>query len=154
MGNIPLAAILYGEGVAFAGVMAFIFSDLIVLPVLKINARYYGWKMALYIALMLFVCLVMASLLMHYGLLAFDLLPNASNWSSPAEQKFFTLNYGMVLNIVFLALTVLLIILWWRAKGNSHSRHEHGASLGEKIMNGLCVLSGLWLIGGLVLYSA
>jgi uncharacterized membrane protein YraQ (UPF0718 family) len=47
MGNIPLAAVLYGNGVAFAGIMAFIFSDLVVLPVLRINAQYYGWRMAL-----------------------------------------------------------------------------------------------------------
>ncbi|SER48197.1 hypothetical protein SAMN05421690_103013 [Nitrosomonas sp. Nm51] len=49
MGNIPLAAVLYGNGVRFAGVMAFIFSDLVVLPVLRIQAKYYGWKMAMYI---------------------------------------------------------------------------------------------------------
>ncbi|HKK23013.1 MAG TPA: permease, partial [Pseudohaliea sp.] len=48
MGNIPLAAVLYDNGVSFAGIMAFIFSDLVVLPVLRIQARYYGWPMALY----------------------------------------------------------------------------------------------------------
>ena len=154
MGNIPLAAILYGEGVAFAGVMAFIFSDLIVLPVLKINARYYGWKMALYIALMLFVCLVAASLLMHYGLLAFDLLPNASNWSSPAEQEFFQLNYGLVLNGLFLAVSAVLMILWSRSKSDDHSHHDHSTSVGDKLMNGLCVMSGLWLVGGLFVHYA
>ena len=67
MGNIPLAALLYDRGVSFAGVMAFIFSDLVVLPVLRINAEYYGWKMALYIMGMLLTCLVATSLLMHYG---------------------------------------------------------------------------------------
>lgn len=49
MGNIPLAAVLYGNGVSFGGVMAFIFSDLVVFPVIRVNAKYYGWKMALYI---------------------------------------------------------------------------------------------------------
>lgn len=39
MGNIPLAALLFGKGVSFAGVMAFIFSDLVVFPVLRINAK-------------------------------------------------------------------------------------------------------------------
>lgn len=43
MGNIPLASLLYKNGVSFAGVMAFIFSDLVVFPVLRINAKYYGW---------------------------------------------------------------------------------------------------------------
>lgn len=49
MGNIPLAAILFDNGVSFAGVIAFIFSDLVVFPVIRVNAKYYGWKLALYI---------------------------------------------------------------------------------------------------------
>ena len=96
MGNIPLAAVLFGEGVAFAGVMAFIFSDLIVLPVVKINARYYGWKMALYITLMLFTCLVAASLAMHYGLLA-RLIYCRMRRSGPLRQNNSTLSWTMVL---------------------------------------------------------
>ncbi|MDF9798753.1 uncharacterized membrane protein YraQ (UPF0718 family) [Catalinimonas alkaloidigena] len=40
MGNIPLASLLYSNGVSFAGIMAFIFSDLVVFPVLRINAKY------------------------------------------------------------------------------------------------------------------
>ncbi|RWU09349.1 permease [Pseudidiomarina gelatinasegens] len=156
MGNIPLAAVLFGEGVAFAGVMAFIFSDLIVLPVLKINARYYGWKMALYIAMMLFVCLVAASLVMHYGLVAFDLLPDASQWTSPAEQEHFQLNYGFVLNLIFLALSAVMIVFWRQAQqASEHDHHDHDhseSSLSDKIMAGLCVLSAVWLIGGTVVY--
>lgn len=50
MGNIPLASVLFASGVSFAGIMASIFSDLIVFPVVRIHAEYYGWKMALYIA--------------------------------------------------------------------------------------------------------
>ncbi len=156
MGNIPLAAVLFGEGVAFAGVMAFIFSDLIVLPVLKINARYYGWKMALYIALMLFICLVAASLAMHYGLLAFDALPDASQWSSPAKQEHFKLNYGFVLNVIFLLLSAVMVVLW-RKKQKEHEHHHHhdhgGSSVGDKVMNALCVVSVLWLAGGMIAYT-
>ncbi|MCB1842458.1 MAG: permease, partial [Halioglobus sp.] len=67
MGNIPLAAVLYGNGVSFAGIMAFIFSDLVALPVLRIQARYYGWRMALYITAVFLVILIVAALIMHYG---------------------------------------------------------------------------------------
>jgi hypothetical protein len=156
MGNIPLAAVLFGEGVAFAGVMAFIFSDLIVLPVLKINARYYGWKMALYITLMLFTCLVAASLVMHYGLFAFDLLPDASQWSSPAEQEHFKLDYGFVLNMIFLLLSAVMIVLW-RKKQKEHEHHHHhdhggSSSVSEKVMTGLCGVSLFWLLGGMTIY--
>ena len=79
------------------------------LPVLRINARYYGWKMSLYIALMLFVSLVAASLVMHYSLLSFDALPTAENWDAPTDRAHFELNYGFVLNIIFLSFAALLV---------------------------------------------
>src|SRR6266545_6460271 len=46
IGNVPLAAVLWNGGISFGGVVAFIFADLIVLPVLDIYRRYYGWRMA------------------------------------------------------------------------------------------------------------
>lgn len=156
MGNIPLAAVLFGEGVAFAGVMAFIFSDLVVLPVLRINAQYYGWKMALYIAAMLFTCLVIASLLMHYGLAAFDVLPDASAVNDIAERDHFKLNYGFYLNVVGLLVTGVLLYLRWRHQQQEHDGHDHNhdhgsASLGTKVMLGLSVLAALWLVAGVLL---
>jgi len=77
MGNIPLAAVLYGNGVAFAGIMAFIFSDLVVIPVLRINAKYYGWKMALYILAVFLLVLVATAIVLHYGFDLLSLLPSA-----------------------------------------------------------------------------
>ncbi len=68
MGNIPLAAVLYSNGVSFAGVMAFIFSDLVVFPVLRIQAKYYGWKMAVYILLIFLAVLTVSALILHYGM--------------------------------------------------------------------------------------
>jgi uncharacterized membrane protein YraQ (UPF0718 family) len=56
------------QKVSFAGVMAFIFSDLVVLPVLRINAAYYGWKMSLYILLLLLSGLVVVSVILHYAM--------------------------------------------------------------------------------------
>ena len=46
VGNIPLAAVLWNGGISFGGVIAFIFADLIVLPILNIYRKYYGLKMA------------------------------------------------------------------------------------------------------------
>ncbi|RUO65403.1 hypothetical protein SAMN06297229_1195 [Pseudidiomarina planktonica] len=156
MGNIPLAAVLFGEGVAFAGVMAFIFSDLVVLPVIRINARYYGWKMALYITGMLFVCLVGAAIIMHYGLVALDMLPDPSAWSSPAEQQHFQLNYGFVLNIILLLLSAPLIYMWWKQRqGHEHHDHDHGggSSWKDKLMNSLSLIAVIWLTGGLLSHA-
>ena len=86
MGNILLAALLYDRGVIFAGVMAFIFSDLVVLPVLRINAEYYGWKIELYIMGLLLSCLVITSLLMHYGFQLWGLLPDSSRGKAITDK--------------------------------------------------------------------
>lgn len=150
MGNIPLAAVLYGQGVAFAGVMAFIFSDMVVLPVLRINAKYYGWKMALFILMMLFTCLVMTSLLLHYGFQVFDLLPNPQNWSSPAEQDHFKLNYNFFLNIGFLLISAYLFLIWRNTQSSHHHDHNKTMSWTDIVMNSLTILSGVWLAGGVL----
>ena len=152
MGNIPLAAVLFGEGVAFAGVMAFIFSDLVVLPVLRINAQYYGWKMALYILLLLFTCLIATSLLLHYGLQLFDWLPDRSQWTSPAERDHFQLNYQFWLNLLFGLASLWMVVGWKRQQqDHKHHGHHHHHGGGQPIMNSLCVLALIWLTGGLIL---
>ena len=150
MGNIPLAAVLFGEGVAFAGVMAFIFSDLIVLPVLRINAQYYGWKMALYIMLMLFTCLIATSLLMHYGLQLFNSLPDQSQWSSPADRDHFQLNYQFWLNVISIVASVWMLLKWKRQNEDS-KHHHHGGGSSQPIINSLCVIAVIWLVLGVVL---
>ena len=108
MGNIPLAALLFGKGVSFAGVMAFIFSDLVVFPVLRINAKYYGWKMALFILFLLFSSLVATSLILHYGLFAMDMLPDGSG-TQIMDKEHFKLNYTFYLNIAFLIISGILV---------------------------------------------
>jgi uncharacterized membrane protein YraQ (UPF0718 family) len=157
MGNIPLAAVLFSEGVAFAGVMAFIFSDLIVLPVLRINAAYYGWKMALYILGIMLVGIVTVSLTMHYSLALFGLLPDFGSQLSISDREFFQWNYQSILNILFLAATAVLLWFYYRARtqpsdhGDHHDHdHDHGgASLTDKVLRVLVVIALVWLTGGL-----
>ena len=47
IGNVPLAAVLWNGGISFGGVVAFIFADLLILPILNIYRKYYGIKMML-----------------------------------------------------------------------------------------------------------
>ena len=154
MGNIPLAALLYSKGVSFAGVMAFIFSDLVVFPVLRINARYYGWKMALFILFLLFVSLVVASLLLHYGLDITGLLPAPSH-TDITTREFFQLDYTFWFNIFFLLLSAVLVYLGYFRKSKSMMQHGEMAPkspLIEKIMSLLAYASYAWLLAGIVLY--
>lgn len=149
MGNIPLAAVLFGQGVTFAGVMAFIFSDLVVLPVLRINAQYYGWKMALYILLMMFVAIVVTALSMHYALALFDALPSSDGAIDPGQRDFFKVNYQLFLNIGFLVLSAVLLYFYYRMKKQQGDSSGSSMTLSDKIMLTLSGLALLWLVGGL-----
>ncbi|WP_421870948.1 permease [Marinoscillum sp.] len=151
MGNIPLAALLYDNGVSFAGVMAFIFSDLVVLPVLRINAKYYGWKMSLFILLLLFSSLIATSLMLHYGLDFLEMLPTSAT-NSITEQNHFQWDYTTFMNFGFLILSGILIYL---GKTGGHAGHHHEMApkspLTEKILKVLALISYGWLSIGLML---
>ena len=65
VGNVPLAAVLWSGGISFAGVIAFIFADLIVLPIIQIYRKYYGNAYALRIVALMFVTIVLAALIVE-----------------------------------------------------------------------------------------
>jgi uncharacterized membrane protein YraQ (UPF0718 family) len=146
MGNIPLAAILFNNGVSFGGIMAFIFSDLVVFPVIRINAKYYGWKMALYILGLLFASLIITSLVLHYGFSLFNILPDSS--VKVTESDRFAIDYTFFLNIAFLAITGLLF--WLKSMGKSSHHHGGCQSIIEKVIFVLAIAAYIWLIGGLI----
>ena len=152
MGNIPLAALLFGKGVSFAGVMAFIFSDLVVFPVLRINAKYYGWKMALLILSLLFTALIGTSLILHYSLDAFRWLPDISS-ANIADQDHFQFNYTFFINIGFLLISGVLVYLGFFSKQKDISYMKEMAPkspLLEKVLKYLAFISYIWLLGGIL----
>lgn len=152
MGNIPLAALLFGKGISFAGIMAFIFSDLVVFPVLRINAKYYGWKMSLFILFLLFTSLIATSLLLHYGLQVADLLPDP-NGASIVEEEHFKLNYTFFFNLTFLAISGILIYLGF-FKGKEVMHHKEMAPKSktmETVLKWLALTSYIWLAAGLII---
>src|SRR6188508_1203449 len=75
VGNVPLAAVLWSGGIGFAGVMAFIFADLIVLPIVLAYRKYYGTAFALRITALMFVTMVIAALAVDGLFSALDLIP-------------------------------------------------------------------------------
>lgn len=152
MGNIPLAALLFGKGISFAGVMAFIFSDLVVFPVLRINAKYYGWKMSLFIVFLLFTALIGASLTLHYTFDLFSILPDPSQVKIQ-DQEFFKVNYTLFLNLGFLAISGYLIYLgFFKKKDVEHdmSKMAPKSQLLETVLKYVAFACYIWLTGGLV----
>jgi YHS domain-containing protein len=112
IGNVPLAAVLWSGGISFAGVMAFIFADLIVLPIVAIYRKYYGLSFALRITALMFVTVVIAALVVDGLFSAAGIVPD----SRPSRADIFgsvELDYKLVFNVfgllVFGALFYLTI---------------------------------------------
>ncbi len=110
VGNVPLAAVLWSGGIGFAGVIAFIFADLIVLPIVAAYIKYYGREFALRITALMFVTIVVAALLVDglFGLAG--LIPD----TRPSRADIFgsvELDYKLVLNVLGLAIFAALFYL-------------------------------------------
>ncbi|QYA25316.1 permease [Gramella sp. MT6] len=151
MGNIPLAALLFGKGVSFAGVMAFIFSDLVVFPILRINAKYYGWKMSFFILFLLFTSLIGASLALHYGFNLFNLLPDPSS-VKVQDSEYFKIDYTFWLNMAFLAISGFLVYLGFFKRDDVMFMKEMApkSKALENTLKYLAFACYLWLAGGLI----
>jgi uncharacterized membrane protein YraQ (UPF0718 family) len=109
VGNIPLAAVLWNGGISFGGVIAFIFADLIVLPILNIYRKYYGLKMASFLFATFYISMAVAALIAELVFLAVGLVP--SEHHAKVVEASISWNYTTWLNIVFLILAALLL---WR----------------------------------------
>jgi uncharacterized membrane protein YraQ (UPF0718 family)/YHS domain-containing protein len=112
IGNIPLAAVLWSGGISFAGVLAFIFADLIVLPIIIAYRKYYGTAFALRITALMFVVMVISALIVDVFFGLFDLIPS----DRPSTDEIFgsiEVNYKLVLNaaalVVFAALMYITL---------------------------------------------
>ncbi|MDX1682052.1 MAG: permease [Phycisphaeraceae bacterium] len=121
MGNIPLATVLAAGGVTFGGIMAFIYADLMVPPLVKVNARYYGWRVAIYLAGVMYVSMVTTALLLHYGLLMMEI--DVSSTRRMDEVTRFKLDYTFWMNVV--AVGVVGLMLWLRSRGGEESGDDH-----------------------------
>src|SRR6516162_461290 len=109
VGNIPLAAVLWNNGISFGGVIAFIFADLIVLPILDIYRKYYGLKMTAFVLAAFYAAMAVAALIVEALFGALGLIPEERK--AQVVEASVTWNYTTLLNVAFLALAALLI---WR----------------------------------------
>jgi uncharacterized membrane protein YraQ (UPF0718 family) len=109
VGNIPLAAVLWNGGISFGGVIAFIFADLIVLPVLNIYRKYYGLKMAGFLFVTFYAAMASAALIVELVFDVLGLVPAERN--GRVAEASVTWNYTTWLNIALLLVGGLLV---WR----------------------------------------
>jgi len=103
VGNVPLAAVLWSGGISFAGVLAFLFADLIVLPIIAIYRKYYGTAFALRIVALMFVTMVIAALIVDGLFSAAGLIPTGPRPSRGDIFGTLAVNYKLLLNVLGLA---------------------------------------------------
>ena len=115
VGNVPLAAVLWNGGISFGGVVAFLFADLIVLPIIKIYRKYYGMRMAAVLLGVFYGAMAAAGYIVEllFGLAGLVPQHRGAQVMKAAVQW----NYTTVLNILFLALSAVLVWRFLRTGG-------------------------------------
>jgi uncharacterized membrane protein YraQ (UPF0718 family) len=110
VGNIPLAAVLWSGGIGFGGVIAFVFADLLVLPIVIVYRKYYGPRYATRIVALMFVTIVIAALIVDGLFSLTGLIPHAR----PTRADVFgevRANYKLVLNVLATVIFAALLAL-------------------------------------------
>jgi uncharacterized membrane protein YraQ (UPF0718 family) len=131
VGNVPLAVVLWKGGISFGGVVAFIFADLIIAPILNIYRKYYGARMALYLLGTFYAAMAAAGYVVELVFGGLGLIPDPARAKIPDQGV--SWDYTSWLNIVFLILAAALIIRFVRTggvamlrmMGGSPDSHEH-----------------------------
>jgi len=116
VGNVPLAAVLWSGGIGFGGVVAFLFADLIVIPIALAYRKYYGDAFALRIVALMFVTIVLAALIVDgvFGLVG--LVPTGPRPTRTDVFGSVGLNYKLVLNVI--ATAIFLALFWLSRRGS------------------------------------
>ena len=128
IGNIPMAAVLWAGGAGFGGILAFIYADLIVIPLLDVYRRYFGWRMAAYLFAIFYATMAISALIVDLVFNALSLVP-ARDPNLTARITHFAFNYTFWLNVVFGALAIYLFWVNHRhpmQHGQGHPGHAHG----------------------------
>ncbi|BBA95360.1 putative permease [Actinacidiphila reveromycinica] len=125
IGNVPLAVVLWKGGISFGGVVAFIFADLLILPILNIYRKYYGARMTLFVLWTFYGSMVVAGYVVELLFGGLGLVPDQADAKVPTEGVRW--NYTTYLNIAFLLLAAVLLVRFLRTGGGEMLRMMGGA---------------------------
>jgi uncharacterized protein len=109
IGNVPLAAVLWGGGISFSGVIAFLYADLIIVPIVVAYRKYYGGRAAALLTGVMFGAMVVAALAVDGLFSLFGLVPAHRPTIASVAERPVTWNYTSWLDIVFAVVFVVLI---------------------------------------------
>ena len=121
VGNIPLAAVLWNGGISFGGVIAFIYADLIVLPIINIYRKYYGWKATAFVVGIFYFAMAAAALIIESVFRILGLIPQGRK--AQVVEASISFNYTTVLNVIFLLMAGFLVIRFLKTGGPKMLAH-------------------------------
>jgi uncharacterized protein len=130
IGNVPLAAVLWNGGISYGGVLAFIFADLIILPILNIYRKYYGRRMAAFLLVTFYATMATAGLIVDVIFKLVGIEPTGVRHAKVTDAGV-SWNYTTVLNIVFLLLAAVLVARYFRKGGGLAMLRMMSAPPGE-----------------------
>ncbi|MFI6356351.1 permease [Streptomyces sp. NPDC050743] len=144
IGNVPLAVVLWKGGISFGGVIAFIYADLLILPILNIYRKYYGARMAAFLLGTFFAAMAVAGYVVEFAFGGLGLIPDQADAKIPEEGV--SWNYTTWLNIAFLLLAAALLVRFLRTGGPAmlrmmggspnHGEHDHDNGHGQTAGHG------------------
>lgn len=114
--NIPLASLLWSNGISFGGVVSFIYADLLVIPILLIYWKYFGGRAAFYISLVFYLSMVGAGVIIDLLFSAAKLIPTGARMASAFEHVAFSWNYTTWLDFIAIAVVVWFLVAKMNAK--------------------------------------
>jgi uncharacterized membrane protein YraQ (UPF0718 family)/YHS domain-containing protein len=114
VGNVPLAAVLWSGGISFSGVLAFIYADLIIVPIVIAYRKYYGGRVTVRLVAVMFATMVVAALVVDGLFSLFGLVPETRPSIESITERAIAWNYTTFLNLVFLAVAAALVTLTLR----------------------------------------
>jgi uncharacterized protein len=114
VGNVPLAAVLWAGGISFSGVIAFIYADLIIIPIVIAYSKYYGRGLTARVVAIMFAAMVAAALAIDGVFDAAGLIPSHRPSVDSISSRAVGWNYTTFLNIVFLLVAAALVVLTLR----------------------------------------
>lgn len=137
VGNVPMAAVLWNGGISFGGVLAFLFADLIIIPLINIYRKYYGGKVAAILFFVFYASMALAALAVEGIFAMLHWIPQ--HRSVQIMEESIRWNYTSVLNIAFLLLSAIMLVRFLKtggpemlkemeeapAEGKSHCCHHH-----------------------------
>jgi hypothetical protein len=141
IGNVPLAAVLWNGGISFGGVVAFIFADLIIIPILVIYRKYYGTAMMFTLLGIFYATMVAGGYIVEFLFGGLGLIP--AERAAKVADTGIQWNYTTVLNIIFLLLAAALLVRFFRSGGgpmlkmmggspDSQDQHAHPGPAGHE----------------------